>query len=85
VKDVEYVVSAYGRESDFSDANQAAGRALDLALLTGKDVHFDVLVYSEAGARAYGGDDAVERYLEDPDASVFERIVVKAESLGSIP
>jgi viroplasmin and RNaseH domain-containing protein len=33
----------------------------------------DVVVWSQEGAHAYGGDDAVDSYLEDEEASVFER------------
>lgn len=33
----------------------------------------DVVIWTEDGARAYGGSDAISSYKEDPDASVFER------------
>jgi hypothetical protein len=33
----------------------------------------DVCVWSQEGAHWYGGDDAVDQYLEDEEASVFER------------
>jgi len=49
-----------------------------------KPVNVDVIVYSRAAARAWGGDSAVEVYDADPDASVHERIVIRAESLGRI-
>lgn len=43
-----------------------------------------VLTYSRAAAKAYGGDDAVEEYDMDPDASAHDRIIITAESLGRI-
>lgn len=45
-----------------------------IAASNGEASSVDVLVWTEAGARWYGGDDAIERYREDPEASVFERI-----------
>ncbi len=83
-KDVEISINdASGRERIFHSFDEAAGFALALAV-SGRTVELDVLVYSEAGARAWGGDDAVEEYREDPEASVFERVRIKAESLGRI-
>ncbi len=31
-----------------------------------------------------GGEDAVERYLEDPDASVFERYEIRVNNVGRV-
>lgn len=45
----------------------------------------DVLVWSKAGVKAFGGDDAVERYEEDPEASVFERYEFKCNMVGRVP
>lgn len=50
----------------------------------------DVVVWSQEGAHAYGGDDAVTAYLEDEDASVFERWIRKEpdalfECIGRVP
>jgi hypothetical protein len=64
---------------------EAVSQAVFDALSQGKDVELDVVIWSEAGARWYGGDDAVEDYKEDPGASVFDRIVIKASSRGRIP
>lgn len=33
----------------------------------------DICIWSEEGAIAFGGSDALEQYRTDPDASVFER------------
>lgn len=85
-QDVEFAVDdASGNERIFKDANQAAGFALALALGDGRPHNIDVLIWSEEGAEAYGGDDAVEQYREDPEASVFERIVLRADSQGRVP
>ena len=51
----------------------------------GEKINLDVVTWSRAAARAWGGDDAVEQYDEDPEASIFERIVVQADSWGRIP
>jgi len=48
-------------------------------------VNLDVLVWNEEGAEWYGGDDAVERYREDPEASVFERFEIKVNPVGMVP
>ena len=85
-KDVEYAVDdANGRQRTFKSSNEAAGFAISLAMSQGKAVHIDVLVHSPAGARWYrGSSDGVTEYEDDPDASVFDRIVVSAESIGRV-
>ncbi len=84
---VEYVVT----ETDggdvtayFNDPKDAAQAVFYLLVSRGRAV-LDVLVYSEEGAKAHGGEDAVERYREDPDASVFERFEFYANCVGRIP
>ena len=77
---IEYQVG----DVTFNTFDAAAGRAVRLAASGRKDVTIDVLIYSKEDAKAYGGEYAMERYLEDPDASVSERITIKAESLGRI-
>ena len=84
-KDVEYAVDdASGRQRTFKSSNEAAGFAISLAMSHGRSVNLDVLVHSPAGARWYRGPDGVTEYEEDPDASVFDRIVVSAESTGRV-
>jgi hypothetical protein len=68
----------------FDDVGKASAHAIAKAIAD-KPVYLDVIVYSEEDAKAYGGDEAAERYREDPDASVFDRIIIKAESLGMVP
>lgn len=86
-KDVEYAVEdASGRERIFKTPDEAAGFAVSLALSDGRPHHIDVLVYSEEGAEWYrGSSDGVDEYNEDPEASVFERIEIRAESQGRVP
>lgn len=85
-KDVEYMVDdASGKPRYFKSSNEAAGFAISIAMSRGQPAHIDVLVHSPAGARWYrGSSDGVDEYNEDPDASVFDRIIVNAESTGRV-
>lgn len=83
-KDVEFAVNdASGRQRTFRKFAEAAAFAVAVAA-TGRKVNLDVLVMSVAGARAYAGDEGVRLYREDPDASVFDRVVIRAESIGMV-
>jgi hypothetical protein len=80
--DLEYAVGGvYTR-----DAALAIVLAVETALGAGGNgaAVLDVIVWSEAGARAYGGDAAAAVYAEDPDASVHDRIVITAISQGRV-
>jgi len=84
-EDVEFHVEAHGRDTRVHETFQeAAADAVSLSVAGLAGVVIDVVIWSEEGARAYGGDDAVERYQEDPDASVFERVTVNADSRGRV-
>lgn len=84
--DVDYAVDdAGGNERVFKTFDEAAGLAVSVALSGGGTVNLDVLVWSENGAEWYGGDDAVEQYNEDPEASVFERFEIKVNAVGRVP
>jgi len=84
IKDVEFAVDdASGDQRIFDTFDEACGFAVSLAA-SGRKVNLDVLIYSEAGARRWGGDEAVKEYREDPDASVSDRIEIRAESKGRI-
>jgi hypothetical protein len=85
-EDVEYAVDdASNKQRIFKSSNEAAGFAISLAMSHGRPVNIDVLVHSPAGARWYrGSSDGVKEYEEDLDASVFDRIVVSAESIGRV-
>jgi hypothetical protein len=87
-KDVEFVVEQSGGREDskvYKSFDEAAGMAVVKSLASGKTYYLDVIIWSEAGARWYGGGAAVDDYRDDPEASIFERIVVKADSRGRIP
>jgi hypothetical protein len=72
-------------EHVFKTFDEAAAFAVGLARSNGTRVYLDVLVYSPAGAAWWAGDDAAADYFDDPDTSVFERIEIHADSLGSVP
>lgn len=82
--ELEYAVDGDTGERVFDNFKDAAAFALSLACSRG-EVNLDVLVWGVNGARAYGGDSAVERYLEDPEASVFERFEISVNCAGSVP
>ena len=86
IRDVEFEVSddQENRVGTYKTFEEAAAVAMDRAISRGSAI-IDVLVWSEAGARALGGSDAVERYREDPDASVFDRYEVKVNGVGRVP
>lgn len=86
-KDVEFAVGVKGttNEDIFKTYEEAAGHAVFMAFSYGTTALLDVLVYSEAGARSWAGEHGVEQYREDPDASVFDRIEVKANVIGRVP
>jgi hypothetical protein len=85
-KDVEYSVNdASGRERIFKTPDEATVFAVSLALSDGGPHNIDVLVHSVKGAYWYrGSTDGEDEYEEDPEASVFERIVIRADSQGRI-
>lgn len=84
-KDVEFHVEARGIDAQiFKSFDKACGHAVGLAASGKENVRVDVCIWSLEGARAWGGDDAVQEYNEDPDASVFERIEVKTDSKGRV-
>lgn len=83
--DVEFAVDdASGKQCAFNTFASAAVFALQVAASRG-EAKLDVLILSEEGARFYGGDEAVERYNEDPEASVFERLEIKVNNVGMVP
>jgi hypothetical protein len=87
-KDVEFAVEFAGprggQEKMHRSFEEAAGTAIAMAASTGQEVYLDVLIYSKAGARWWGGDTAVEMYEEDPEASISQRVIVRAEDEGRI-
>lgn len=85
-KDVEFAVDDNrGEERIFKTFDEAAAFAVGLAVTTGVRVEFDILISSREGAEWWGGSDAGEQYDEDPEASVFDRLIVKVNSQGRVP
>ena len=62
----------------------AANLAVQDAASDGREHVIDVITWSRAAARQWAGDHGVEVYDEDPQASVHQRIVIKAEDQGRI-
>lgn len=88
-KDVEYHVSETlpGEDSISFVTSSPDGAAMELfkLIVSRGRARLDVVIYSKAGAKAFGGEDAVARYLEDPGASVFERYTFSANNEGRVP
>jgi len=82
-REVEFIVSAEGVEQTFRSFDKALAYAFSVGL-NSTEVTLDVLVYGEEGAEWYGGDDAVERYADDPEASVFQRFKIHVSDLGRV-
>ena len=78
-KDVEFQID----QKTFKTFAEACEHAVILAVM-GSNVTIDVIVWTASGARWWGGAEAVMQYRDDPEASVFERIVVKADSKGRV-
>jgi hypothetical protein len=84
-KDLEFEVGKEGEKGQiFKDFAEACAHAISMACSDGEERVIDVLCWSKGAAKVWGGDYAVEQYMEDPEASVTERIVIKAESQGRI-
>ena len=85
-RDLEFHVSDEGDTAAtiFHNFDKAAGFAVSRSVSTGLTVHVDVVTWTKTAARRWGGDAAVEVFEEDPEASVHERIVIKASALGKV-
>jgi hypothetical protein len=88
-KDVEFHIDRWHREHGSTIVAHSYTDACQLAVTEciahGVTVKLDVVVWSEAGAKAYGGDDAASQYRNNPHDSVFERFEVKVNNVGRIP
>ena len=81
--DVEYVIDVAGAQRIYATFDEALSAAFSMALSAGK-TNLDVLIYSEEGAEAFGGESAVDDYREDPEASVFRRFEIKVNDQGRL-
>jgi len=83
-KDLEFQINDSSCRSTFDTYEEAVKAAVSISIRTGHAVNVDVLAWSIVAARAWNGSEGCDVYKEDPDASVHERIVIKAESLGRV-
>lgn len=84
-KDLEFAVDdPSGKQKIFRSFKETCEFAVIKSASSGEEVVVDVLTYSRAGARRWGGEHGVEEYNADPDASVHDRIVIRAESQGRV-
>lgn len=84
-KDVEFAVSAGEVTKYLKQWDEAAALAVAMSVSRGgEEAVIDVLVHSRAGAKHWAGDYGVEQFEEDPEASVFDRVSIRAESRGRI-
>ena len=90
MNDLEYHVEATGVKSDikiYSTFYQAKAHAVFLLHAFRYNVPIvciDVVTWTRAAARQYGGDEAAAIYDEDPDASVHDRIKCTLDSKGNL-
>lgn len=83
--DLEYHVDvSTGITERYENFDDAAVAAMTVATARGESA-IDVVVWTDEGARKYGGDAAVDQYREDPEASVFERLEVRVNNQGRVP
>lgn len=83
-KDVDFAVDdAGGNERIFKTWDEAAAFAVAIAASRGH-ANLDVLIHSRAGAKWYGGDEAVAQYKDDPDASVSDRLEITVNPVGRV-
>jgi len=68
----------------FSNFDKASGYAVARCCSTGVPVYIDVVTFTRAAANRWGGEYGLEVYDSDPEASVHDRIVIKAESQGHV-
>jgi hypothetical protein len=81
-KDLEFAVDdASGHQKTFKTFEEAAGFTIAMASSNGSEVNIDVLCWSKAAAKAWGVE---EQYEEDPEASVTDRITIRAEHVGRV-
>lgn len=71
-------------EEAYDDFDKACSRAVLVAAVLDVPVSLDVIVKSAAAAAAWDGADGIAKYAIDPEVTVFERMIVKVTSEGSI-
>ena len=71
--------------SVFANLPDAAERAIVLSATTGEPQYIDVVTWTRKAALRWGGEPAGEVYDDDPEASVHERLEVRATPQGRVP
>lgn len=79
-KDVEFHVQT----QVYKTFKEACFHAVSRASCGEADITIDIVIWSKAGARWWGGDDAVTAYQEDSEASVFERLEISVNNVGRV-
>lgn len=85
-RDLEFHVSDEDHTNTkiFLAFDKAAGYAVARACSHGINVNINVVTWTRAAAKKWGGEYGLEVYDSDPEASVHDLIVVKAESQGHV-
>ena len=68
----------------FHNFDKAAGFAVSRCCTSGVTAVIDVVTWTRAAARKWGGEAGEETYDDDPEASVHERIVIRAYAQGHV-
>jgi len=80
------------KDLDFEIGNKTY-KSLEKALMAaasqsvsrgGEAVEVHVITWTRAAARAYGGEESVRIYNQDPEASIHDVLVVKVASKGPV-
>jgi len=86
--DVEYHISprdCVDNEKTFITINPKLAHSDAMyRAMGGMPMWLDVCIWSEEGAKFYGGDDGVEQYRLDPEASVFDRFEININYVGMV-
>lgn len=87
-KNLEFHVENKARNANvevFNDFDKACIAAIVKSLSAGgAPVTLDVVTWDAAAAKAWGGEEAVYSYLEDPEASVHQRFLIRVDDQGRI-
>jgi len=84
--DLEFHVQCGGDSSTkiFTKFEDAAAQAISASISRDCDAIIDVITWSRAAAKKWGGEVAVEIYEADPEASVHQRLVIRAKDQSHV-
>ena len=83
-KDLEFHVEGMSGTKIFKDFDEACAFAVTCSIMEQTKVKLDVVTWSRAAAKSFAGEAGAESYDEDPEASVFNRIIVDANEQGRV-